>query len=450
VTRGATADSRIIRNPAFWWFFSGMTTSVFGDTLTRLAIPLIVYRETRSPVSLGITLALTYLPYALFGLLAGVVVDRYDRWRVLMVANLLQFLVMLSLLTFHAFGTLTIAYVYVAVFLMATVGIPEAAATPVVLNEVVPRGDLLRANRWSNGGAAVSEAAGPVVGAVLLASAGAGTLLLVDTVTFLLVIVALNMARRSSRSSSHHAPDEDRAAAGPSDRAADFSSAGAASHTLPNAAARRSRWRNLRHDLVLGLLAVWRDPVLRAISALIVVVNVFAPTLQAQFLVYAVDTLQLPESASGLLLSAGAVGAVVALPLIGRVRRGGGGFAGLLTGAFVVQGAAIVALALTRSPSLGLLLWMVSSGAGTVQRTLMTTLRQHIVAPAIMGRVFAASMTLAWSIIPLGVLLGGVGTRELGIKWIFMMCGAATIASALVFHRFASSRIRSLAGAYDL
>jgi Major Facilitator Superfamily len=444
VTHSVTAGPHMTRSPGFRPFFSGAMLSVFGDSLTRSAIPLIVYQQTRSPVSLGITLALTYLPYPLFGLLAGVVVDRYNRWRVLMASNLLQTVVVLGLGALHASGTLRTAHVYVAVFLLTTAAIPEATATPVVMNEVVPRGDLLRVNRWLNGGTAVSEAAGPVVGIVLLAGAGAGTLLLIAAATFLLVVGALSVAHRSARSSSYSALDEKRFAAGPSDSASGTGDAGA-SPASSSAAAPRNWWRSLRNDLVLGLLAVWRDPVLRAVSTLVVIINLFAPTVQAQFVVYAVETLRLPESASGLLLSAGAVGAVAALPLIARLRRGRGGFAGLLTGSFVVEGIAVVALAVTQSPLPGLLLWMVSSGAATVHKTLLTTLRQHIVDPAVMGRVFAASMVLAWSIIPIGVLAGGFGTKDLGIEWTFIICGAAIIAAALTFHHFSSSRIRSVA-----
>lgn len=419
--------------------------SAFGDSLSRLAVPLILYQMTQSPVSLGISIALMYLPYTLFGLGVGVIVDRYDRWRVLIGSNLLQFMIVLSLGVLQVSGVLTVAHVYIAVFLMTTMSIPEATASLSVLNEVVPRDSLLQANKWLNGGAAVAETAAPPIGAVLFSGVGAGALLFIDAATFLLSIGALGLARRiawQQRDIDRRAANDASRRVPERQRAPDVRD-GLVDGTDGSAT------RRLYRDMVLGLVIIWRDPVLRAISTLMVVVNLFAPTVQAQVVVYVAEALRLPGSATGLLLSAGAVGALTALQFIDLWRRRVG-YATLLTGAFVVQGGAIVALALTGSVVSGLLLWAVFSGAGMVQRTLMTTLRQHIVNPEVMGRVFVASMTLAWSVIPVGVLAGGFGTGLLGVEWVFATCGAVIVTSAMIFHRSAASRIQAVATSHNL
>lgn len=87
------ATSRASRT-AFRWFWSGQTISNLGSSFTLFALPLLLYHLTGSAVGLGITTALEFLPYPLFGLVIGAWVDRSDRKQIMICTDIARALVL--------------------------------------------------------------------------------------------------------------------------------------------------------------------------------------------------------------------------------------------------------------------------------------------------------------------------------------------------------------------
>src|SRR5215470_12188241 len=81
----------------FWKFWTGQTISNLGSSFTAFALPLLVFKLTGSALNLALSTAATYLPYLLFGLLIGAWVDRVDRKRLMIVADLLNAVALASL-----------------------------------------------------------------------------------------------------------------------------------------------------------------------------------------------------------------------------------------------------------------------------------------------------------------------------------------------------------------
>ena len=78
-TRKAPAGGRARLGRDFWFYFSGQAVSQLGGSFTIFALPLLVFKLTHSATSLALTTAAEFVPYLLFGLLLGAVVDRFDR-----------------------------------------------------------------------------------------------------------------------------------------------------------------------------------------------------------------------------------------------------------------------------------------------------------------------------------------------------------------------------------
>src|SRR5260370_42621648 len=108
-TRGLSRD--------FWTFWTGQAISVLGTSFTTLSLPLLVYRLTGSAVNLALTSAAEFLPYLLFGLIIGAWVDRTDRKQLMIVVNLLQALVIVSIPVLAAFGHLAVWWIYATGFI---------------------------------------------------------------------------------------------------------------------------------------------------------------------------------------------------------------------------------------------------------------------------------------------------------------------------------------------
>ncbi|WP_197288161.1 MFS transporter, partial [Nocardia sp. NRRL S-836] len=166
--------------------------SLLGSWLLVVAVPAHVYAVTGSVFATGLTLAAEYLPALLFGVWAGVLVDRWDRRRVMVVADLVRGAAVAGMLV----GTPTAIYVAVVVESVGAVAFRPAAQGFVPA--VVGVGERLSsAYSWNAATDGVVRLAGPPLGGVLLVWAGFEALVLVDVASYLVsaVAVALTKAR---------------------------------------------------------------------------------------------------------------------------------------------------------------------------------------------------------------------------------------------------------------
>src|SRR5512137_2575339 len=130
------------RNFSLMW--TGQLVETIGCALTSLAASILVYRETGgSALSVGVMLMATTAPGLLVGLVAGVFVDRFDRRRIMIIADVLRAALVL-LIPFLAFQN--VAWLYLIVMLVSTVGQFFDPAWESVLPEAAPDDELAAAN----------------------------------------------------------------------------------------------------------------------------------------------------------------------------------------------------------------------------------------------------------------------------------------------------------------
>ncbi len=133
----------VFRNRSFTLLWTAQLVSTIGSSLTSLAAGILVYRLTGSVLSVGLMLMATAVPTLLVGLIAGVFVDRYDRKRIMLGADLIR-AVLVCLIPFLA--PLNIAWLYVIVMLSSAVGQFFDPAHESVLPEVASDEELAAAN----------------------------------------------------------------------------------------------------------------------------------------------------------------------------------------------------------------------------------------------------------------------------------------------------------------
>src|SRR6266542_4258901 len=143
VTADVARERRAVRGD-FVKFWAGQTTSNLGSAFTLFALPLLVFTLTGSPLNLGVTMATSYLPYLLFGLVLGAWVDR----KRLMIATDLARAVVIALLPVLAdLGLLRVWWVYAIAFVHASLAIAFDTAEFAAIPSLVERKqDLVAAN----------------------------------------------------------------------------------------------------------------------------------------------------------------------------------------------------------------------------------------------------------------------------------------------------------------
>src|SRR3954469_2056565 len=96
----------------FWKFWTGQTISNLGSSFTGFALPLLVFKLTGSALNLALSTAFAFIPYLLFGLIIGAWVDRVDRKRLMIAADIARAAVIASIPVLAGFNALSIWWIY--------------------------------------------------------------------------------------------------------------------------------------------------------------------------------------------------------------------------------------------------------------------------------------------------------------------------------------------------
>jgi MFS family permease len=383
----------------FWKYWTGQTISNLGTSFTMFALPLLVYKLTGSALNLAFTTAAAYLPYLLFGLLIGAWVDRVDRKRLMLATNVASAVIIASIPLLAVIGRLSVEWVYAVAFLSASVGIAFNTAEFAAIPSLVPTESLVTANGRIQASFSAATVVGPLLAGALLAGMQVQNLLLIDASSFLGSAALLALIRQSFNASS-----------------------GA-----------ERRVQHIGRDIVEGLRYVLGHPVLRAISAMMALVNFVGATRYAQVVFFAKERLAATDSEIALLFSAGSAGVVVLSLAAGRLRRRWS-FAQVALGALMLNGIIFVVFAFNHRYWLGVLLWALGSGLGTLFNINTGSLRQAITPNELLGRVVSIAAVLAWSAIPLGAVIGGVAIeRTHNVVLVYAVIGALVFLIPLGF-----------------
>jgi MFS family permease len=400
MTTGTRGGRGWLLSGDFGLFWLGQTISNLGSSFTLFALPLLVFKLTGSPLNLGATMAVEFVPYLLFGLVIGAWVDRVDRKRLMIATDLARAAVIAVIPLLDATGQLSVWWVYAAAFCSATLTIAFDAGQFAALPSLVPSGDdLVTANGRVQASYSAAQIAGPLLAGLLVAVMPVQDVLLFDAASFLVSAGTLLLI-----GAAFNAP-------------------------RPDGQERRA----IRHEVVEGLRYVLGHPVLRNISAMMALINLVAATTYAQLVRFAKRQLQASDAQVALLFAAGSAGIVLLSLAAGPLRRRLS-FSRAALGALLGDGLLTVVLAGVRWYWVAVPLWALISGLGVFFNINTLSLRQQIVPNHLLGRVISIAGVLAWSAIPLGALLGGWAIERTGsVALVYGVIGAAVAVTAAAF-----------------
>src|SRR5581483_663641 len=148
-----------------------------GDALQGIASLWLVLDLTHNnPLAAGVSGAFEFLPFILFGLIGGVLVDRWERRRLMAIVDTIRGLLLLIIPILSAAGSLHVWEVIALTFCLTSLGRLFTPALQALLPDLVPTDQLTRANAVSQGSNQAAFTGGPAIGGVLLAVSGAANL----------------------------------------------------------------------------------------------------------------------------------------------------------------------------------------------------------------------------------------------------------------------------------
>lgn len=387
-------------HPDFRKLWISQSISLVGSQVTMLALPLVaVLALGATPAQMGILNAAQFLPFLLFGLLAGAWIDRRRR-RPIMVWTDLGRMVLLGSIPLAAWlGILRIEYLYAAAFLIGIQTVFFDVAYQSFLPSLVSRDRLIEGNARLEVSRSFAQIAGPGLGGALVQVLTAPLALVVDSISFLLSALFLWLIR--------------------------------AEEPLPAASERRS----LRTEISDGLRFVLGNPLLRANAGCTGSWNLCSSAVTALFVLYATRELHLDAATLGLILAAAGPGALLGAALSGRITRWLGLGRTIILMVIVGSiGSLAVPLAASLTPTLAVALmalgYFTGGIGGTVYNISTVSLRQAITPERLQGRMNATIRFIVWGTMPIGSLLGGFLGEAIGL-WPTLL--AAVLAMQLSF-----------------
>lgn len=375
----------------FRWLMTSSWVSNLGDGIAVAAGPLLVASQTDEPLLVAAASLLQFLPWLLFGLYAGVLADRLDRRKLVIIGNLSRTVVLAVLAASIAADAVNVAVVLVAMFLLGTAETVVDTTTSTLLPMVVEPDDLGVANaRLMFGSLTLNRLAGPPIGAALFAL-GIGWPAVTQAVTVALsALLVAKMALTHVPSPTAHAP--------------------------------------VRTDIVEGLRWLWGHPPVRTLTLTVVTFNVTFGAAWSVLVLYATDQLGMGEIGFGLLTTVGALGGVLGTAIYGWLERRIG-LANIMRAGLIIETGTHLSLALTRTPAVALVVFFVFGIHEAAWGTTAITIRHRAVPAEFQGRVGSVYMTGVFGGLVIGSALGGLLASVWGITGPFWF---AFVGSALI------------------
>lgn len=383
------------------WAATGLSN--LGDGVGLVAVPLLAATVTRDPLLIGGVTAMAFLPYLLFAIPVGVLVDRIDRRAAMAAANLARAGLLVALVTGVLADALTIWWIYAVVFVLATAECVYDNAAEGAVAQLVAPDRLDGANSRLQGTMHVANyfLGGPL-GALLFTAAAAIPFGVQAGSHALAAVLIAGLPRLAAR--------DPQAGPGP---------------------ATGARLGGVLADVREGLGWLRRHAVVRNLAVVSAGMAITSEMAQATLVLFALEELDVAPAAYGLFAMAAAVGAlggsVLAPAWSRRLGRTGAMTAGVLVQPFVLLGVGLAPNALAAAALL-----LLNAGLVGSWNVLSVSLRQQLVPAHLFGRVHGAWRTIVWGGLPVGAWLGGVVASRDGLRapWLYGAAGFALVAVA--------------------
>lgn len=395
-----------LRNRNFALLWLGGLISLAGDWVLNIGLPIYVFLLTRSILATSITVMATRVPSLLFGSVAGIFVDRWDRRRTLVGANALLALALLPLLLVRSADLIWI--VYAVAFVGACLEQFTAPAENALLPTLVGEAHLVQANSLNGISSNLARLVGPALGGLIAAAYGLNGIVLADAVSFVCAGLLISFIRGR---------------AVPAETAPAQSTAGASGFT-----------RAVR-EWVDGLGVIIHERTLSVLLLMFAITMLGEGVFSVLYPIFVYQILHGEALQIGQLMSAQAVGGLIGGLLVGVIGKR------IMSRWVIGLGQVcfgLVDLAIFNTPAfypafwLSVGLFVVVGIPGLASSTGAQSLLQARTPDAYLGRVFGTLGTIMGLLALIGSLIAGTLTERLGLIPVLNVQGAGYVVAGLL------------------
>ncbi|WP_226607424.1 MFS transporter [Bacillus cereus] len=378
-------------------FIVGLLISRIGDSLYTFALPWIAYELTGSAIIMSSLFATGVLPIVLFGPIVGALVDRWDRRKLMWIADLGCMILVIFIPILHILGLLQLWHLYVVSFILAILSMLFDVATITVIPHIAGQ-SLTRANSAYQMVNQIASLAGPALAGIIIAIIGGFNALWINVLSFVATLIAVLLFPKVEKNKSIDKPG--------------------------------NLLRNIGNEMKEGFKWLINDRLNLALSLQAMVGNFGASAILGALMYYLLSTLHLSTEQSGfnytLIGVGGLLGSIIVVPLEQRFRRG------VLIPVLLGIGAIGLTYAIWSKSWLAPgIAFGIAMTCNIAWNTLVASVRQETVPTNMQGRVLGFSRVLTRLAMPLGALVGGI-ISDFNPVAIFILASATKMIEVII------------------
>ncbi|GAB3828128.1 MFS transporter [Pontibacter rugosus] len=377
-------------------FFVGQGISLIGTWMQQIALSWLVYRLTDSVFLLGAVTFSSQIPSFLLGPFAGVLADKFDRHKVLIITQALSMLQATTLAILVLTGSIEIWHVLALSAVLGTInGFDVATRQAFVVELVERREDMSNAIALNSSMFNMARLIGPTIAGLLIAAVGEGMCILINAISYLAVLASLLLMRLK--------PFE-----------------------------RKQQQRKVWQSLKDGFQYAFGFPPIRALILVVALLSLFGMPFTVLLPVFARDILHGGANTLGYLMGASGLGALAGALFLAQ-RKSVEGLGKVITFTMLLFGIALIAFSFSTMLLLSLVLMLFSGFGMIVTMASCNTLLQTIVDDDKRGRVMSLYATAFMGMAPIGSMLAGSVAEYVGVGYTLAGCGVLCSISIIPF-----------------
>jgi len=384
---------------SFRWLLGSSWVSNIGDGVALAAAPLLIASQTRDPFLISLAALAQRTPWLFIGLYAGVLADRVDRRRLIVIGNAVRVIVLASLTATIVVDRVDVTVVLAALFVLATAEVFVDISTGTLLPMIVTSDDLGVANsRLFFGMMTLNQLVGPALGAALFT---VGSAIPFGSQAAAMALAAVLVSRIAARRP-----------------------------VLPDPTA-SSQTRSVHREIREGTQWLWAHRPMRTLTITIFTFNLAFGALIALLVLLSIERLGLGELGFGLLTSASAAGGVVGSILYVRTERAVG-MVWIMRIGLVIETLTYLVFAVTTVAWIAMAMFFVFGIHAAMWGTTSTTVRHRAVPEVLQGRIGSVYLVAVQGGIALGAGLGGLISSVWGVAsayWFAFAISAVLLAA---------------------
>jgi predicted MFS family arabinose efflux permease len=388
------------QQPDFMKLWIGQAISAFGSHITWQALPLTALLIlAASPTELGLLVAAGTAPVVLFGLVAGVWVDRLRRRPLMIAADLGRAFLLGTIPVAALFGWLSMAQLFIVTGLTGTLTLLFDVADQSYLPSLVEHSHIMEGNSKISASRSLAEITGEPAGGLLVQLITAPFAIAIDAVSFLISAFCVSLIRKPEKKPG--SPEQP---------------------------------QPVVQEALEGLRVVFHSNILKALALCELQRTFFGEFIGTLYMIYIIRELQMPVWVTGVLVGLGGISSLLGSVLAERITRRFG-IGKTLIGAATITAAINALIPLSGGPFMAaftiLLLSQVGDAAWSISFINETSVRQSVTAGHQLGRVNATVYFLVGGASLIGAVVGGILGDLIGVRPTLWLAVGGTLLAGL-------------------